>query len=93
MFNDLINKIEHCKARSKINQSFDYISMFTKLLLKIVTISKVFRELWKSINMKKIKEMKEKISSIKNFKTKSQLNNCLMKLQKYLIEVVKKTIS
>ena len=43
MFNKLIKKIEHCKAKLKINQSFNHISMSTKLLLKIVTTSKTFR--------------------------------------------------
>ena len=59
MFNELINKIEHCKARSKINQPFNYISMSTKLLLKIVTTLKTFRKVWKSINVKKLKKMKK----------------------------------
>ena len=68
MFNDLINKRKHCKAKVKINQSFDYISMFTKLLLKFVTISKIHRRLRKSISMKKNKEIKKKVSSIKNSK-------------------------
>ena len=70
MFNKLINKIEHCKARSEINQLFDHISIFTKILLNIVTTSIILRRLWKLINVKKIKEMKKWVSSIKNSKTK-----------------------
>ena len=73
MSDELINKIKHCKTKSKINQSFDHISIFTKLLLKIITISIIFRRLWRSINVEKIKEMK-KNSLIKNSKTKSQIN-------------------
>ena len=45
MFNKLINKIEHCKAKSKINQLFNYISMSTKFLLKIVMTSKTLRRI------------------------------------------------
>ena len=45
MSNELINKIEHCKTRLKINQLFDHISIFTKLLFKIVTTSIIFRKL------------------------------------------------
>ena len=93
MSNVLINKIEHCKTRSEINQSFDHISIFTKLLLKIVTTSIVLRKLWKSINVEKIKEMKKKILSIKNSKTKSQINESIKKLQNYLIEIINKTVS
>ena len=45
MWNELTNKIEHCKTRSKINQSFDHISIFTKLLLRIVMkIRTIFHE-------------------------------------------------
>ena len=45
MFNELINKIKHCKVKSKINQLFNQISMSAKLLLKIVTISKTLRKI------------------------------------------------
>ena len=93
MSNVLINKIKHCKTRSEINQSFDHISIFTKLLLKIVTTSIVLRKLWKSINVEKIKKMKKKISSIRNSKTKSQINESIKKLQNYVIEVINRTIS
>ena len=92
MFNQLINKIEHCKAKLEINQLFDHISIFTKILLNIVTTSIVFRKLWKSINVKKIKEMKKWVSSIKNSKTKEQINKNLKKLQVYLIEIIDKII-
>ena len=44
MFNEFINKREHCKVRLKINQLFDQISIETKLLLKIVTTLKTFRK-------------------------------------------------
>ena len=93
MLNKLINKIKHCKTKSEINQSFDHISIFTKLLLRIVTTSIVFRKLWKSINVEKIREMKKKISSIKNSKTKNQINESIKKLQNYLIEIINKTVS
>ena len=89
----MINKIEHFKAKSKINQSFDHISIFTKILLNIVTTSIVFRKLWKSINVKKVKKMKKWISSIKNSKTKEQINESIKKLQKYLTEIIDKTVS
>ena len=72
VFNKLINKIEHCKARSKINQSFDYISIFTKILLNIVTTSIVLRKLWKSINAKKVKEIKNVFYQSKIRKQKSK---------------------
>ena len=65
MLNVLINKVEHCKTKSEINQSFDHISIFTKLLLRIVTTSIVLRKLWKSINVEKIKEMKKKFHQLK----------------------------
>ena len=45
MLNELIDKREHCKAKSKINRLFDYILMSTKLLLKIVTTSKKIRKI------------------------------------------------
>ena len=93
MFNELINKIEHCKARSEINQSFDHISIFTKILLNIVTTSIVFRKLWKSINAKKVKKIKKWIWSIKKSKTKEQINESIKELQKKLIEKIDKTIS
>ena len=78
---------------SKINQSFDHISIFTKILLNIVTTSIIFRRLWKSINVKKIKEMKKRVLLIKNSKTKEQINTSIKKLQKYLIKVIDKTVS
>ena len=93
MSNKLINKIKHCKTKSKINQSFDHISIFTKLFLGILTTSIIFRKLWKSINVEKIREMKKKISSIKNSKTRNQINESIKKLQNYLIEIINKTIS
>ena len=93
MSNVLINKVEHCKTKSEINQLFDHISIFTKLLLRIVTTSIIFRKLWKSINVEKIKEMKKKISSIKNSNTKNQINESIKKLQNYLIEIINKTVS
>ena len=92
MSTELINKIEHCKTRSKNNQSFDHISIFTKSLLEIVTTSIVLRKLWKLINVKKIREMKKKASSIKNSKTKNQINKSIKKLQNYLIDVINKTV-
>ena len=92
MFNELINKIEHYKARLKINQSFDHISIFIKIFLNIVTTSTVFRKLWKLINVKKVKEMKKWASSIKNSKTKEQIDESIKKLQKYLIEIINKTV-
>ena len=45
MFSEMTNKIEHCKARSEINQFFDHISISTKILLNIVTTSIVLRKL------------------------------------------------
>ena len=45
VFNELIDKIEHCKVKLKINQSFDRISMLTKFLIEIVTTSKIFRKI------------------------------------------------
>ena len=59
MFNELINKIEHCKAKSEINQLFNHISVFTKILLNIVTTSIVFRKLRELIIAKKAKEIKK----------------------------------
>ena len=59
MFNELINKIKHCKAKLKINQSSDHSSMSTKFLLKMVTTSKRFCKTWISINIEKSKEMKK----------------------------------
>ena len=34
MFNKMINKIKHCKARLEINQSFDHISILLHEALK-----------------------------------------------------------
>ena len=92
MSNELINRIKHCKIKSEINQSFDHISIFTKFLLKIVTTSIIFRKLWKSINVEKIKEIKKKVLLIKNSKIRSQINKSIKKLQNYLIEIINKII-
>ena len=92
MFNELINKIKHCKTRSKINQPFDYISIFTKLFLNIISVFITFRKAWKLINVEKMKEWKKKFA-IKNSKTKQQIDDSIEKLQKYLTKIIDKTIS
>lgn len=44
------------------------------------------------MNLKKVNEIKKEILSIKNLRTKHQINDKISKPQKYLIEMIDKTI-
>ena len=83
MFSELTNKIEHCKTRSEINQSFDHISIFTKLLLDIVSASITFQRAWKLINAEKVKKEKKDIFD-KKFKNKTTNRRQHKKITKIL---------
>jgi hypothetical protein len=89
----LIDKLKHCTTRFDLNQSSNHISISIRILCEIEShSSRIFRRAWKSIDLKKIKEIEKNASIVSRSSSIREIDKYVCEIQKFLQSMTKKIV-
>jgi hypothetical protein len=93
MTKELQKRLIHCITRSKMNQSSNHISIFTKLMLIVKKNESRRRRAWKSINSNKLIDNWRDSVAFSFFSCRTQIENYALQIQCCVLRSIKSFVS
>jgi hypothetical protein len=93
MTKKLQKKFIHCMTRSKMNQSSDYISIFTKLMIIVKRNESRRRRAWKSMSIDKLLNNWREFVASSSFSCVAQIEAYALKIQQCVLRSIKIFVS
>ena len=92
IFENMTSRLEHCKSRVNIKQSFDHISIFIRLCLDFESILIIRKRAWKLLNMKKLRAVEKHALWSRTFCNESEIDFYIEKIQQFLHNIIECSI-
>ena len=80
MFENMTSRLEHCKSRADMKQSFDHVSIFIRLDLDFDSTLVIKRRAWKLLNMKKLRDVEKQASKSRTSRDESEIDNYVVEI-------------
>ncbi len=93
MTKKLQKKFIHCMTRSKMNQSSDHISIFTKLMIIVKRNESRRRRAWKSMSIDKLLNSWRELVASSSFNCVAQIEAYAQKIQQCILRLIKIFVS
>jgi hypothetical protein len=83
----------HCMTRSKMNQSLNHISIFTKLMIIVKRNESRRRRAWKSMSTNKLLKNWRELVASSSFNCIAQVEAYALKIQQFVLRLIKIFVS
>jgi hypothetical protein len=93
MTKELQKRLIHCMTRSKMNQSSNHVSIFTKLMLIVKKNESRRRRAWKDISLDKLNNNWRDFVAFSFFSCRTQIENYALQIQCCILRSIKSFVS
>ncbi len=93
MFEELRNELMHCMTRSKLNQSSNHISIFTKIMLAIKLKTERQSRAWKKIDVEKLNNNWQDLVVLSSLICREHVEEYAIRIKQSIKSAINETIS